>query len=123
MGTIQLDFQLPRRFGCVYADEHGQRQTPVVIYRVIYGALERFLGILIEHTAGTFPLRLSPVQVSLIPVASEYAGYAQKVADTLHQTRVRVDVDTRHETLGMRMHIAGAIRMRVDADLPTNAGC
>ncbi|MGH3866078.1 MAG: threonine--tRNA ligase [Pseudonocardiaceae bacterium] len=166
MGTIQLDFQLPRRFGCVYTDEHGQRQTPVVIHRVIYGALERFLGILIEHTAGAFPLWLSPVQVSIIPVASEHAGYAQKVADTLRQARVRVDLDARNETLGMRVRIAqqqkvplmlvlggreaqdgtvsvrrrsertlttmdldlfvdrvaSAVRTRVDADLPTDAG-
>lgn len=106
MGTIQLDFQLPRRLGCVYTDEHGQRQTPVVIHRVIYGSLERFLGIYIEHTSGAFPLWLSPVQVSIIPVAPEHAEYAYKVADTLRQAKVRAEVDARNETLGMRVRVA-----------------
>jgi threonyl-tRNA synthetase len=106
MGTIQLDFQLPRRFGCVYTDEHGQRQTPVVIHRVIYGALERFLGIYIEHTAGAFPLWLAPVQVSIIPVAPEYVEYANKVADTLRHAKVSVELDARNETLGMRVRVA-----------------
>lgn len=106
MGTIQLDFHLPRRFGCVFVNEHGQRETPVVIHRVIYGSLERFLGIYIEHTGGAFPLWISPVQVSAIPVSPEYTGYAEKVATALRAAGVRVEVDSRNETLGSRVRVA-----------------
>lgn len=106
MGTIQLDFQLPRRFGCVYVDDHGERKTPVVIHRVIYGSLERFLGIYLEHTGGAFPLWLAPVQVTAIPVSQEYAAYTDKVAATLRENGVRVEVDARNETLGNRVRIA-----------------
>ncbi len=101
-----MDFNLPRRFGCVYVDDHGDREIPVVIHRVIYGSLERFLGIYIEHTAGAFPLWLSPVQVTAIPVASDYAAYAHKVGDVLRQAGVRTEVDDRTETLGSRVRVA-----------------
>jgi threonyl-tRNA synthetase len=106
MGTIQLDFQLPRRFGCVYVDEHGERQSPVVIHRVIYGSLERFLGIYIEHTGGAFPLWIAPVQVTAIPVASDHIAYTEKVAAALRAAGVRVEVDARDETLGARVRLA-----------------
>src|SRR5262249_4622346 len=69
MGTIQLDFQLPRRFDCRYVDREGKDRTPVVVHRVIYGSLERFMGILIEHTAGAFPLWLCPVHAAIVPIA------------------------------------------------------
>ncbi|HEY8474855.1 MAG TPA: threonine--tRNA ligase [Natronosporangium sp.] len=105
-GTIQLDFQLPRRFGCEYVDEHGQRRTPVVIHRVVYGSLERFLGIYIEHSAGAFPLWLAPVQAVVLPVADEYADYAERVAKALRTRRVVVEVDARNETLGNRVRQA-----------------
>jgi threonyl-tRNA synthetase len=106
MGTIQLDFQLPRRFGCTYTDENGERATPVVIHRVIYGSLERFLGIYIEHTGGAFPLWLSPVQVVAIPVAQEHLPYAEKVGAALRAAGVKVEVDGRNETLGNRVRVA-----------------
>jgi threonyl-tRNA synthetase len=106
MGTIQLDFQLPRRFGCIYADEHGARNTPVVIHRVIYGSLERFLGIYIEHTGGAFPLWISPVQVTAIPVAQDHIGYTEKVTAALREAGVRVEMDARNETLGNRVRLA-----------------
>jgi threonyl-tRNA synthetase len=106
MGTIQLDFQLPRRFGCTFTDQNGERRTPVVIHRVIYGSLERFLGIYIEHTAGAFPLWLSPVQVAVIPVAPDHAEYARKVQASLQQAGVRVDLDERGETLNARVRDA-----------------
>lgn len=106
MGTIQLDFQLPRRFGCVYTDEHGNRETPVVIHRVIYGSLERFIGIYIEHTAGAFPLWLAPVQAVIIPVAADFALYANDVAGQLRAAGVRVEVDSRNETLNYRVRAA-----------------
>jgi threonyl-tRNA synthetase len=106
MGTIQLDFQLPRRFGCTFTDQNGERRTPVVIHRVIYGSLERFLGIYIEHTAGAFPRWLSPVQVVVIPVAPDHAEYARKVQASLQQAGVRVDLDERVETLNARVRDA-----------------
>jgi threonyl-tRNA synthetase len=106
MGTIQLDFQLPRRFGCAFTDQNGERKTPVVIHRVIYGSLERFLGIYIEHTAGAFPLWLSPVQVAVIPVAPDHVGYAHKIHGSLRQAGIRADLDDRSETLNARVRNA-----------------
>jgi threonyl-tRNA synthetase len=105
-GTIQLDYQLPRRFGCVYVDENGERQTPVVVHRVVYGSLERFLGVYIEHTAGAFPLWLSPVHAMVLPVSEQFAGYAARVADRLKAGGVRVELDTRNETLANRVRLA-----------------
>jgi threonyl-tRNA synthetase len=85
MGTIQLDFQLPRRFNCTYADAQDNRVHPVVVHRVIYGSFERFIGILIEHTEGAFPLWLSPVQVDVIPVRPEHAEYGGQVVEELRK--------------------------------------
>ena len=106
MGTIQLDFQLPRRFDCTYDDRDGQRKTPAVIHRVIYGSLERFIGILIEHTAGAFPLWLSPVQVKAIPVRLEQSEYAEEVAAALRDNDFRVEVD--HEDTALSAKIRRA---------------
>jgi threonyl-tRNA synthetase len=106
MGTIQLDMNLPRRFNCTYTDSDGQRKTPVVIHRVIYGTLERFLGILIEHFAGAFPLWLSPVQVKAIPVRLEQSDYAEEVASQLHSAGLRVEVD--HEDAALSAKIRKA---------------
>ncbi|MGH3648572.1 MAG: threonine--tRNA ligase [Micromonosporaceae bacterium] len=105
-GTIQLDFQLPRRFGCVYIDEQGQRRTPVVIHRVVYGSLERFLGVYIEHTAGNFPLWLAPVHVTVLPISDQFAEYGEQVATRLREAGARVEVDSRNETLGNRVRLA-----------------
>lgn len=93
MGTVQLDFQLPRRFGCTYVDRDGSEKTPVVLHRVIYGSMERFIGILIEHTAGALPVWLAPVQVRLIPITDHHLAYAQQVAGQLRKAGLRVEVD------------------------------
>jgi len=106
MGTIQLDFQLPRRFGCEYTDDHGKRNTPVVIHRVIYGSLERFLGIYIEHTAGAFPLWLAPLTALVVPVAGEHEDYAEFVRQSLRRSGAHAEVDARNETLNSRIRSA-----------------
>jgi threonyl-tRNA synthetase len=107
MGTIQLDFQLPRRFGCVYVDHNGQAQTPVMVHRVIYGSLERFLGILIEHTAGAFPLWLSPVQAMVIPISDvKHMAYAERVRAALKAAGIRAEVDTSRERMGAKIRQA-----------------
>ena len=103
MGTIQLDFQLPRRFDCEYADQDGQRCTPVVIHRVIYGSLERFFGILIEHFVGAFPTWLAPVQAVLIPISDRHASHARMLGERLGAARVRAEVDDSADTLGAKI--------------------
>jgi threonyl-tRNA synthetase len=92
MGTIQLDFQQPRRFELYYTDKDGSRKTPVVIHRVIYGSLERFIGILTEHLAGAFPLWLSPVQAKVIPIAETHHAEAQKIHDLLQKVGIRSEL-------------------------------
>lgn len=106
-GTIQLDFQLPQRFQAEYIGEDGEKHQPVLIHRVIYGSLERFIGRLIEQFAGNFPLWLAPVQVELIPVNNAAHGeYAQQMAKELEDLGVHVDVDLREETLGKKIRDA-----------------
>ncbi len=100
MGTIQLDFQLPRRFECQYIDNQGKKQYPAVIHRVIYGSLERFLGILIEHSAGKLPVWLCPNQVRIIPIASRHDEYAIKIHDHLQSLGIRVDLDADAGSMG-----------------------
>jgi threonyl-tRNA synthetase len=98
LGTIQLDFQLPRRFGCVYIDAEGRERTPAVIHRAIYGSLERFIGVLIEHFAGHLPLWLAPVQCEVIPVqddADDVVAYAGSLAERLRDVGLRVEVNQR----------------------------
>jgi len=106
MGTIQLDFQLPRRFGCSYIDKDGQAKTPVVIHRVIYGSLERFIGILIEHTAGAFPAWLAPVQVRIITIADRHVPYAQEVMQRLRDQGIRVELDDSPERMNAKIRDA-----------------
>ena len=98
LGTIQLDFQLPRRFGCVYIDADGQERTPAVIHRAIYGSLERFIGVLIEHFAGHLPLWLAPVQCQLVPVQDDdegVMGYVTRLGERLEAQGIRVRADDR----------------------------
>ena len=103
-GTIQLDMNLPERFDLTYIDSDGSKKRPVMLHRVIYGSIERFIGILIEHYAGAFPLWLSPVQVNVIPVNNEYhAEYAKKVFDELNNLGIRVNLDDRNEKLSYKM--------------------
>jgi threonyl-tRNA synthetase len=108
MGTIQLDFQLPARFGCTYADRDGSRKTPVVVHRVIYGSLERFIGILIEHTAGRFPLWIAPVQAIIVPVSRDQLAYAHSVAAILREDRIRVQVAEEDASLSAKVRAAQA---------------
>ena len=106
MGTIQLDFQQPRRFKLEYTSADGSKKTPIAIHRVIYGSLERFIGILIEHTAGAFPLWLAPVQVSLVPVSDKFNEYAGKLAAELRSRGLRVEIDERNESVGKKIREA-----------------
>jgi threonyl-tRNA synthetase len=106
MGTIQLDFQMPRRFQCAYIDRDGSQRTPVVIHRVIYGSLERFIGILIEHTAGAFPVWLAPVQAMLIPIADRHVVYVERVREILREAGIRVEIDARNERMNARIRDA-----------------
>ena len=103
-GTIQLDMQLPKRFELSYIDEHREKREPIMLHRVIYGSIERFIGILIEHYAGAFPLWLSPVQINIIPVNNVYhLDYALDVKNKLLDLGLRVEVDDREEKLGYKM--------------------
>ncbi|OFO62314.1 threonine--tRNA ligase [Peptoniphilus sp. HMSC075B08] len=105
-GTIQLDFQLPENFDLTYVDENGERQRPVMLHRALLGSVERFMGILIEHFAGKFPLWLSPVQVEVIPVSDKFKDYAQNLADKLHAEGLRVHLDGRTEKVGYKIREA-----------------
>ena len=103
-GTIQLDMQLPKRFELFYIDEHGGKREPIMLHRVIYGSIERFIGILIEHYAGAFPLWLSPVQINIIPVNNTYhLDYALSIKNKLLDSGLRAEVDDRDEKLGYKM--------------------
>ena len=99
LSTIQLDMIQPGRLGCVYVGEDGERHTPVVIHRAIHGSFERFLGILIEHYAGAFPLWLAPIQARCIPIADRHVDWAQEVATELRSAGLRVDVDDGNERM------------------------
>lgn len=105
-GTIQLDFQLPENFNLTYVDEDGERQRPVMLHRALLGSVERFMGILIEHFAGKFPLWLSPVQVEVIPISDKFKDYAEKIADKLHEEGLRVHLDGRAEKVGYKIREA-----------------
>jgi threonyl-tRNA synthetase len=104
--TIQLDFAMPERFDLTYIDEDNERKRPVMIHRVLYGALERFIAILVEHTAGAFPSWLAPVQVQIIPVGDDFLEYAAEVEKTLFNAGIRVEVDRRNEKLGKKIREA-----------------
>src|SRR5437660_3939689 len=101
--TIQFDFNLPQRFGLEYVAEDGSRKQPLMVHRALYGSVERFFGVLIEHYAGAFPVWLSPVQAVMIPIAERQAASAQKVADKLKAAGVRVEVDARNEKMNAKI--------------------
>ena len=105
-GTIQLDFQLPQRFGIEYIGADGEKHRPIMLHRVVFGSIERFIGILIEHYAGKFPAWLAPVQVKILPVSDKYMDYAKKVAEKLEDEDVRVELDLRNEKLGYKIREA-----------------
>ena len=107
LSTCQLDFLLPRRFELTYVDKGGEKQTPVVIHRAIFGTFDRFTAFLIEETKGAFPTWLSPVQVKVIPVNTEFQGdYAKEVTEILKEEGIRVELDDRNEKLGYRLREA-----------------
>ena len=105
-GTIQLDFQLPQRFELEYQGADGEKHRPIMIHRVVFGSIERFIGILIEHFAGAFPTWLAPVQVKVLPISDKYADYAEKVRKQLDDACIRVEVDTRAEKIGYKIREA-----------------
>ena len=104
--TVQLDFQLPEKFDLTYVNEQNEKVRPVVIHRAVFGSLDRFLGILIEHFNGAFPLWLAPIQVQVIGVADTHAAYVEEVANQLRQAHIRVAVDERNQKLGKKIREA-----------------
>lgn len=104
--TIQCDFTLPDRFDLTYVDSDGERKRPVMIHRVILGAIERFLGVLVEHYAGAFPLWLSPVQAVVMTITDRHHGYAREVSETLRNAGVRLEEDLRNEKIGFKIREA-----------------
>lgn len=105
-GTIQLDFQLPLRFELEYTGADGEKHRPIMIHRVAFGSIERFIGILIEHFAGAFPTWLAPVQVKVLPISDKYADYAKKVYEKLQEAGIRAEMDTRSEKIGYKIREA-----------------
>ena len=105
-GTIQLDFQMPQRFELEYVGEDGAKHRPIMIHRAIYGSMERFIGILIEHYAGKFPVWLAPVQVKILPITDRTAAYAESVAEKLRENGLRVEIDGRNEKIGYKIREA-----------------
>ena len=108
-GTIQLDMQLPGRFDCTYIDENGDKQTPLMIHRAIFGSVERFTGILIEHFKGNFPTWLAPVQVKLLPVRNDlHLDYCKKLASIFEENNIRYEIDDSDEKLGKKIQLAAS---------------
>ncbi|MCM1426524.1 MAG: threonine--tRNA ligase [Eubacterium sp.] len=105
-GTIQLDFQLPQRFEAEYTGEDGSKHRPIMIHRVVFGSIERFIGILIEHFAGKFPLWLSPVQVKILSISDKYNDYAKEIELALQKDGLRCETDIRAEKIGYKIRAA-----------------
>ncbi len=103
LATIQLDFQMPERFGLEYVDENNERRRPVMIHRAIFGSFERFIGILVEHFAGNFPVWLAPVQVAVLPISENFSDYAFHVATRLKEEGIRTELDARNEKIGYKI--------------------
>ena len=105
-GTIQLDFQMPQRFDLTYVGKDGEKHRPVMIHRVIFGSIERFIGILTEHFAGKFPLWLAPVQIKLLTVTEKFAPFAEELAEKCREAGLRVETDVRNEKIGYKIREA-----------------
>ena len=105
-GTIQLDFQLPQRFELEYIGKDGEKHRPIVIHRVIFGSIERFIGILIEHFAGKFPVWLVPVQVKVLPISDKFMDYSKEVLDKLRKAGIRCEIDARNEKTNYKIREA-----------------
>jgi threonyl-tRNA synthetase len=106
LGTIQLDFSMPRRFGLTYIGPDNQHHTPVMIHRAILGSFERFIGILLEHTAGELPLWLAPTQVKILPISDKFLPYAESVYEKAYQAGLRVELDRSNEKLNKKILLA-----------------
>ncbi|MFZ5967971.1 MAG: threonine--tRNA ligase [Bacillota bacterium] len=105
-GTIQLDFQMPQKFDLTYIGSDSEKHRPVMLHRVIFGSIERFIGILVEHFAGKFPVWLAPVQVKILPIADKFLPYAQSIAEALENEDIRVELDDRNEKIGYKIREA-----------------
>ena len=103
LGTVQIDYVMPERFDLEYVGSDGQKHRPVVIHRAPFGSLERFIGVLIEHFAGEFPLWLAPIQAVVIPVSQHFIEYGNKIADELKNNGIRLEVDERNEKIGYKI--------------------
>jgi threonyl-tRNA synthetase len=106
LGTIQLDYNMPERFGLVYSGADNAEHMPVMIHRALFGSFERFIGILLEHTAGELPLWLAPVQAIALPISDRHVEYADQVAEELRSAGLRVEVDDRTESIGKKIRAA-----------------
>lgn len=105
-GTIQLDFQMPERFDLTYVDKDNEKKRPVMIHRTIYGSMERFMGILIEHYAGKFPVWLAPIQATILPISDKFNDYAYEVKKSMENKGIRVEIDDRSEKIGYKIREA-----------------
>lgn len=103
MGTLQLDFQIPKNFNLKYIDKNGKQKTPIVIHRVIYGSLERFIAILIEHFAGSLPFFIAPTQIQILTISEKFNLYAEKIMNKLQEKNFRVEINKQEETLGKKI--------------------
>src|SRR5262249_31354229 len=103
LSTVQFDFNLPERFQLEYVAEDGTRKQPLMVHRALFGSVERFFGVLIEHYAGAFPMWLSPVQVVMVPITERHVQYANQVAEDLKDAGVRVHVDARNEKMNAKI--------------------
>jgi len=103
LSTVQFDFNLPARFELEYVGEDGERHQPVMVHRALYGSVERFFGVLIEHYAGAFPLWLAPVQIGLVPISERHLAYAEKVQQQLEAAGFRVELDRRNEKMNAKI--------------------
>ena len=106
MGTVQLDFQLPQRFNLSYIDKEGNKKTPIMIHRALFGSFDRFIGILTEHYAGAFPTWLSPVQVRVLPIATAHNEYTKEIKEKFEEAGIRVEIDLREEKIGYKIREA-----------------
>ena len=106
MGTVQLDFQLPQRFNLHYIDKDGNKKTPIMVHRALFGSFDRFIGIITEHFAGAFPTWLAPVQVRILPIADSHKEYAEKLKEKLEEYDIRVELDEREEKIGYKIREA-----------------
>ncbi|MGL4534372.1 MAG: His/Gly/Thr/Pro-type tRNA ligase C-terminal domain-containing protein, partial [Fusobacteriaceae bacterium] len=105
-GTIQLDFNLPERFDLTYVGEDGEKHRPVMIHRVVYGSIERFMGILMEHYAGAFPTWLAPTQVKILTINADVVEYAETILQKLKDAGIRAELDSRGESIGYKIREA-----------------